>query len=118
MKSVFLHLNLILIFLPLSLSPDGASEGYNTDSLQRKLKATKGSEKIIVMNELANAWCRMSPSTSVEVATRAVKLADKYKFHKSKSLSYYILSHSYFNLKKYDSAYGYYEKYNDLYGAQ
>ena len=101
MKTIF---TVILFVISFSLF----SQNSRIDSLQQKLSHANGSEKVLVLNELAIAHWNVDLSKSISYGKEALRLADQLKFTKAKARTYNIIGVAYFNSNNFDVANQYY----------
>jgi len=85
---------LSIVFLTVAISL--FSQNTKIDSLQQKLIHTKGTERIMVLNDLAYAYGYVDFNKSITLAKEALHLAESQKYNKAKALTYDILGRAYF----------------------
>ncbi|HEY5589595.1 MAG TPA: helix-turn-helix domain-containing protein [Paludibacter sp.] len=86
------------------------SQNTKIDSLQQKLTQTKGNEKILLLNDLANEYGYVDFNKSISLAKEALRLAVIQKFNITKARSYNIIGRAYFISNNYKVADAYYNK--------
>jgi AraC-like DNA-binding protein len=86
------------------------SQNTKIDSLQQKLTQSKGNERILVLNDLANEYGYIDFNKSISLAKEALKLAEIQKINKTKARSYNIIGRAYFISNNYKVANAYYNK--------
>ncbi len=85
-------LNIVFLTVAISLF----SQNTKIDSLQQKLIHAKGTERIMVLNDLAYAYGYVDANKSINLAKEALHLAETQKYNKARALSYDILGRAYF----------------------
>lgn len=83
-----------IVFLTLAVTL--FSQNTKIDSLQQRLNQAKGTERIMVLNDLAYAYGYVDFNKSISLAKEALYLAETHKYNKAKALTYDILGRAYF----------------------
>jgi len=99
---------IIIIFLTVSFS--SFSQNTKIDSLQQKLILTKGHERILVLNDLANEYGYIDFNKSISLANEALSLAEIQKCDDTKARSYNIIGRAYYISNNFKVADEYYNK--------
>lgn len=86
------------------------SQNNMIDSLQQRLNQTRGSERILVLNDLAVAYWTVDLSKSLVLAQEALDLEEQLKFFKTKARTLNIIGVTYDRLKNYNLANDYYNQ--------
>jgi AraC-like DNA-binding protein len=86
------------------------SQNTKIDSLKQMLTHANGSEKVLVLNELAIGHWNVDLTKSISYGKEALRLADQLKFTKAKARTYNIIGVAYFNSNNFDVANQYYNK--------
>lgn len=99
---------LSIVFLTVAASL--FSQNTKIDSLQQRLNHAKGTERIMVLNDLAYAYGYVDFNKSITLAKEALRLAEMQKYNKAKALTYDILGRAYFISGNNKVAEEYYDK--------
>ncbi len=102
MKKSFLFIFVFLTFYNVLFSQT------KIDSLEIKLLETKNQEKIEILNELAKAYCSVSPQKTIEYGQQALVLSQKLGYNEGKAVSLKNIGIGNYYLSNYDKSLEYY----------
>ncbi len=102
MKKSFLFIFVFLTFYNILFSQT------KIDSLEIKLLETKNQEKIETLNELAKAYCSISPQKTIEYGKQALVLSQKLGYNEGRAISLKNIGIGNYYLSNYDKSLEYY----------
>ena len=102
MKKSFLFIFLFLSFYNILFSQT------KIDSLEIKLLEVNNQEKIETLNELAKAYCSISPQQTIEYGKQALVLSQKLGYNEGKAISLKNIGIGNYYLSNYDKSLEYY----------
>ncbi len=109
MKTLHCHVLFFILSFFCVKTTQGADIGQ-IDSLENRLKHTKGEELIPILGELSKAYLPTDANKSLNYAGKALEVSEKYKNDELIALSNLFIADVYFEMSRFQPAIEFYEK--------